>query len=148
MKNELRMRVRGCALIVLLTILGCSPALQKEPYRGYYGVEPAESELATLDLGTAAQAIIDDMYFVSGKNYRTVKLIAGMHTIKWVALFGMSVLVEPSGYAAFQVISKINFEPGHTYRFFQDRTTGHGYKVYTWIEDMTTGKIVYGERKP
>ena len=148
MKNEPQMQVVGSVLVLLLTILGCSPALPKEPYLGYYGVEPAENELATLDLGKAVQAIIDDMYFVSTQHYRTIKLIAGTHTIKWTAVFGVSVMIEPTGYASFKGISKINFEPGHTYKFFQDRTTGHGYRVYTWIEDVTTGKIVWGERKP
>jgi hypothetical protein len=138
MKRQPKCCPLGCVIVFFFVLWGCSTALPKGTYRGYYGVEPAESELATLDLGTAAQAIIDDMYLVTSQNYRTVKLIAGMHRIKWV-----------SSYVDFGVTSKINFEAGHTYTFFQDWRAGYGYKGhYMWIEDMTTGKIVYGEKKP
>jgi hypothetical protein len=57
-------------------------------------------------------------------------------------------MVEPSGYAAFDIAAEVSLEAGHTYKFFADRTTGHGYRVYGWIEDRTTGRIVYGEKKP
>jgi hypothetical protein len=135
MTNGLQMSVLAFVLIVLLALLGCGPpVLPQEPYRGYYGVDPGESELATLDLGTQGAAIIiDDMYVVSGNDHRTVKLIAGMHTIKLRSDFGTSAMVEPSGVAAFETI-QINFEPGHTYRLF--------------LDTMTTGKIVNGGRTP
>ena len=146
-------------MVILLTLLtGCvtvpfsfsTTTVPKGPYRAYYGVESAETELATLDLGSAPGAIIDDMHFVSAKNYNLVKLIAGMHSIKWVGSNGISDLEAPTGHAAYDEKSKINFEPGHTYRFFQiwAKSTGGDYEMYTWIEDMTTGKIVYGEKKP
>jgi hypothetical protein len=57
-------------------------------------------------------------------------------------------MVEPSGYAAFGMVSDVSLEAGHVYKFCADRTTGHGYRVYAWIEDRTTGRIVYGEKKP
>jgi hypothetical protein len=148
MKIESIMQTLGSVLIFLFIFSGCSPALPKEAYRAYYDAEPTENELATLDMGTAAQVIIDDMHLVSGREYRTVKLIAGIHKVKWASLFRISLLVEPTGIAGSGRISRINFEPGHTYKFFQDRTTGYGYKLYTWVEDMTTGKVVDGEKIP
>jgi hypothetical protein len=138
----------GCMLILFSILLGCADVSSKGVYRGYSGVEPAESEFAVLDLGTADEAIIDDTYHVSRRKYSTAKLLAGVHKIKWTASFGVSVLIEPSGYAAFGVISNVNFEAGHVYKFSQDRTTGRGYKVFFWIEDMTSGKIVWGTKKP
>ena len=46
------------------------------------------------------------------------------------------------------IVSDVSFEAGHTYKLCADRTTGHGYRVYHWIEDRTAGRIVYGEKKP
>jgi hypothetical protein len=138
----------GCMLTLFLIFSGCSANTPKKTYRAYYGIEPPESELVTLDLGAALEAIIDDRYYVSMEKYGTVKLPAGTHRIKWVTEFGFSVMVEPSGYAAFQFISDFFLEGGHMYKFFADRTHGHGYKVYSWLKDMTTGKIVDGEKDP
>jgi hypothetical protein len=138
----------GCVLTLFLIFSGCTASSPKETYRAYYGVEPPESELATLDLGAAHEAIIDDRYYVSKGKYDTVKLPAGAHRIMWTAGFGFSVMVEPSGYAAFDFISDFSFEAGHRYKFFAERTHGHGYKVYSWIKDMTTGSIVDEEKQP
>ena len=137
-----------CMLILFSILTGCAAGPSKEFYRGYFGIEPSENELATLDLGSAYEAIIDDMYYISRGKYSAVKLVAGAHRIKWATSFGVSVMVEPRGYAAFDIISNVNIEAGHIYKLSADRTTGHGYKVYCWIEDMTTGKIVWGEKKP
>ena len=140
--------VFGCVLLGLLIISGCAAHNPKEIYRAYYGVVPSEGELATLEMGAAHEIVIDERYYVSGGKYGTVKLPAGAHRIWWATGFGVSVMVEPSGYAAFGMVSDVSLEAGHVYRFCADRTTGHGYRVYTWIEDRTTGRIVYGEKKP
>jgi hypothetical protein len=138
----------GWVLLLLLIFSGCAANNPKEVYRAYYGVEPLEGELATLDPGAAYEMIIDDRYYVSRGKYGTVKLPAGTHRIWWATSFGVSVMVEPSGYASFGIISNVSLEAGHTYKLCADRTTGHGYRVYHWVEDMTTGRIVYGEKKP
>jgi hypothetical protein len=148
MRNVAITAVRGFAVIFFLILLGCAADHPKEVYRAYSGIEPPENELATLDLGAGYEVIIDDMYYMSRKKYDSVKLIAGVHRIQWTTAFGVSVMVEPSGHVAFKMISNINLEAGHTYKLSADRTTGHGYKVYCWIEDTTTGKIVWGEKKP
>lgn len=141
-------RVLGSILIPVLILLGCASDSRTGIYRAYYAVTPPENQLATLYLGTASEAIVDDRYFISGQKYGVVKLVAGTHRIKWVASFGVSVLVEPAGHAAFGMTSIINFEAGHSYKLLQDRTTGHGYRAYLWVEDMTTGNVVFGEKKP
>lgn len=138
----------GCMLILFSILLGCTADASKGVFRGYFGIEPPESRLAILDLGAASEVIIDDMYYVSQAKHSTVKLLAGVHRIQWASTFGVSVMVEPAGYASFGIISKVHLEAGHTYRLSADRTTGHGYRVFMWIEDMTTGKIVHGEKKP
>ena len=138
----------GFVLLLLLVFSGCAAHNPKEVYRAYYGVEPPEGELATLELGAAYEAVIDDRYYVSRGKYGTVKLPAGAHRIWWATGFGVSVMVEPSGYAAFGIVSDVSLEAGHTYWLCADRTTGHGYRVYHWIEDRTAGRVVFGEKKP
>ncbi len=135
-------------LLTLLILAGCAADGPKGVYRAHYGAEPPDSELATLDMGAAYEMIIDDRYYVSRRKYAAVKLPAGPHRLWWATWFGVSVMVEPSGYAAFGIVSDISLEAGHTYRLCADRTTGHGYRVYHWIEDRTAGKIVFGEKKP
>ena len=138
----------GFLLLLLPIFSGCAAHNPKEVYRAYYGVEPSESELATLDPGAAYELIIDDRYYVSRGKYGTVKLPAGTHRIWWATSFGVSVMVEPSGHASFGMVSEVSFEVGHTYKLCADRTTGHGYRVYHWIEDRTAGRVVFGEKKP
>jgi hypothetical protein len=138
----------GCLLFLIWTVSGCGAGSPKGVYRAHYGVEPPESELATLDMGAAYELIIDERYYVSGRKYGAVRLPAGPHRVWWATSFGVSVMVEPSGHAAFGIVSDVSLEAGHTYRLCADRTTGHGYRVYHWILDMTTGRIVWGEKKP
>jgi len=133
-----------CSLLVLV---GCA-AENRQVYFAFSGPEARQAELATLDIKAAYELIIDDMYYVSKAKYDTVRLMPGVHRIKWKTRFGVSVMVEPSGYSAFYMVSDITVEAGHIYRLCSDRTTGHGYKVYCWIEDTTAGKIVWGEKKP
>lgn len=140
--------VFGCVLLGLLIISGCAGNNPKGVYRAHWGAEPSEGELATLEMGAAHEIVIDDRYYVSGGKFGTVKLPAGAHQIWWATGFGVSVMVEPSGYAAFGMVSDVSLEAGHVYKFCADRTTGHGYRVYAWIEDRTTGRIVFGEKKP
>jgi len=137
----------GCMLLLFSMLLGCASPQPTGVYRGYSGMAP-DSALAYLDLGAAHEAIIDDRHYVSRVKYSTVQLLAGAHRIQWAAAFGVSVMVEPGGYAAFETISNVTLEAGHRYRLSAGRTTGQGYKVYLWIEDTTTGRTVSGDKKP
>ncbi|MHB8829979.1 MAG: hypothetical protein ACYC6Q_10690 [Syntrophales bacterium] len=131
--------------VILAIFSGCATDHPKEVYRSYYG---PESSLAELDMGTACEVFIDDMHYVSAAKYRSVALAAGVHRIRWAVVFGVSVMVDPSGYARYEALSDVNFEAGHQYKLSADRTTGQGYRVFFWIEDMTTGGVVYGAKKP
>ena len=148
MKNDAITATICFVLICFSVLLGCAANYQKEAYRAYSGIESHEGELATLDVWNASEVVIDDIYKVNLGEYRTVKLIAGAHKIKWVAWFLISVFYEPSGHKEFKIISNVNLEAGHTYKILHDRTTGPGYTVYFWIEDTKTGNTVWGTKKP
>jgi len=149
MNNRNLLGVLGCLLVILSILLGCATDRPKDVYRGYpLGLEQPESMLAELDMGAAYEAIIDDMHYVTQAKYGSVRLPAGVHRIKWSVIFGVSVMVDARGYAAYGTISNINLEAGHRYKLLADRTFGSGYQVFFWIEDLTAGKIVYGNKKP
>jgi hypothetical protein len=148
MRHRTSSQALAGALLLLLIIAGCAAGAPKGIYRAHYGAVPPERELSTLDMGAAYELIIDERYYVSGRKYGAVRLPAGDHRIWWATSFGVSVMVEPSGQAAFGIVSDVSLEAGHTYRLCADRTTGHGYRVYHWIEDRTAGRVVWGEKKP
>ena len=148
MKHRTSAQALAGALLLLLILAGCAASVPKGVYRAHYGAVPPESELATLEPGAAYELIIDERYYVSGRKYGTVKLPAGPHRVWWATWFGVSVMVEPSGQAAFGIVSDVSLEAGRTYRLCADRTTGHGYRVYHWIEDRTEGRVLWGEKKP
>ena len=135
--------------VILAMFIGCAADHPKKVYRvPSYGLELPKSSLAELDMGTACEVVIDDMHYVSAAKYRSVTLAAGVHGIRWTVVFGVSVMVDPSGYAGYEALSNVNFEAGHHYKLSADRTTGQGCRVFFWIEDMTAKKVVYGEKKP
>ena len=107
----------GCLLVILSILLGCAAERPKDVYRGYsIGLEQPDSSLAELEMGAAYEAIIDDMHYVTQTKYGSVKLLAGVHRIKWAVIFGVSVMVDARGYAAYETISNINLEAGHRYK--------------------------------
>lgn len=148
MRHRTSTQALAGALLLLLILAGCAAGAPKGVYRAHYGAVPSESELVTLEPGAAYELIIDERYYVSGRKYGAVRLPAGDHRIWWATWFGVSVMVEPSGQAAFGIVSDVSLEAGHTYQLCADRTTGHGYRAYHWIEDRTAGRVVWGEKKP
>ena len=101
----------------------------------------------TLQLGSASEVIIDSMK-VDHSDYGTVVMLPGPHEIRWNTWFGVSVLVEPSGFATRKAGHVVDLKAGHTYILKADRTTGHGYRTYLWIEDTSTGEVIAGTKKP
>ena len=75
-------------------------------------------------------------------------LLAGEYTIRWACLYGVSVMIEPSGWAGAEGSGEVRLEAGHHYTTHCDRTTGWGYETFQWLKDDTTGTVVAGARKP
>jgi hypothetical protein len=134
------------ACIGLLFLSGCATH-DGTVYKLYPGQGKPQSEVATLELFNASSAVIDGLH-VSHGDYAKVHLLPGLHHIKWTSVHGVSVLIEPSGFAQQDSQSDIILEAGHTYRLRSDRTTGPGYSIYHWIEDITTDNVIAGHKKP
>jgi hypothetical protein len=128
-------------------MFGCA-STPKGTYRAYTGEELSDSSLALLDIGRTASIQIDGMYYIEGSEYSTVKLMPGSHRIEWTNLFGVSVMVDSRGIVAFDLKETIILQAGHLYKLRADRTYGHGYRVYMWIEDTNTGSLIAGNKMP
>jgi len=129
-----------------LLLLACA-ALPDVPYKLYPGPVRPDSDLAIVRLGDADAAKFDDRIASRG-DWSEVLLLPGEHLIEWQTEFGVSVLVEPSGFAMGGNEAKVMLLAGHVYTLRADRTTGPGYRMFFWIRDETTQQVVAGEAKP
>lgn len=117
-------------------------------YKLYPGPVLDDSELATIRLDDGVyQMKIDGLTF-HWADYATAKVKPGQHEIDFTAMFGVSVLVNSSGWDAAGTSGIVDLEAGRTYSARSDRTTGYGYQMFVWIEDVDTGEVVAGSRKP
>ena len=137
-------RVHILLFIFLLT--GCA-SHGSVTYKLYPGPKRPESKISTLELYNASIAVIDGLQ-VKYSDYDKIQLLPGSHHIKWTSVHGVSVLIEPSGFAQKESQYDVTLEEGHTYRLRSDRTTGPGYSIYHWIEDITTDSVIAGTKKP
>ena len=116
-------------------------------YKLYAGPERPLETLAVVQLGDADAAEFNGRLVTRG-DWSEVHLLPGEHVIRWQTEFGVSVMIEPSGFATRSTEVIAQLEAGRVYRLRADRTKGLGYRAYLWIEDASTGAVVAGTRKP
>jgi hypothetical protein len=142
----MRSRVwRSLCFAALLVAAGCAtpprPAL-----RGYSGAEAPDASLAIVTFEAGDRVRVDDQE-IDGMKYGSIKLLPGPHEISWSHTFLVSVTVEPSGRAIFDVgPAAVELEAGHSYRLVSHRTVGRGYRVYFRIEEASSGLAVWTSR--
>jgi hypothetical protein len=116
-------------------------------YKLYPGKHLQEHEIAKVSLEDVDFAIIDGLS-VATSDYQHVHLLPGKHRIRWGEGFHFSVMVEPSMYDEAEHEVEVNLLAGHTYKLYADRTTGHDYQFYFWIQDAETGEVIGGQEVP
>ncbi len=116
-------------------------------YKIYGGPLRADSEIAVIELHDAVGVMIDARK-VAHSDYSSVQLLPGTYPVYWECLFGVSVTIEPSGFATGARSADVELVAGHVYSLHCDRTTGYGYQAYQWISDDTQGRIVAGKKRP
>ena len=158
MFSKIRLMAPYVFLLTLSFLTGCyvgpeSPLLsysgdtEHRPYKFYPGKELPESEVVTIVLTDAYYAVIDG-FKVAKTDYEKIHMLPGKHEILWGKWFAFSVTVEPSMWGKGEGSAVMDFLPGHTYELYADRTHGHGYKMYFWMQDAETGEVVNGTKKP
>jgi len=148
MKPRMR-RIRATPYLAMLAgmLLCACAALPETSYKLYPGLVRAPTEIAIVRLGDAGVAMFDGRIARRG-DWGEVQLLPGEHTIVWQTEFTVSAMVEPSGFAYGGREEKIMLHAGHVYTLKADRTTGRGYRMYFWVRDETTQRVVAGTPKP
>ncbi len=149
-QTHLDTRSRALVPIALALFLVCSAACAiapKETFRGYAGPDRPAASVATIDLGDASWAKIDYIYAARSK-YDRIALAPGFYSIEWGKVFVVSVMIDARGFAEHGSRAPVTLEAGHLYRLGADRTTGPGYRVFLWIEDVTEQRVIAGHTKP
>jgi hypothetical protein len=141
-----------CRLLVVLGLTALLAACASGPgethaYKLYPGPARPPAGLAIVRMGDAGRAEFDGRA-ASGGDWTEVHLLPGEHRIRWQSEFGVSVMIEPSGFATGGNEARVTLAAGHVYSLRADRTTGPGYRIYLWIRDETTGENIAGEPKP
>jgi hypothetical protein len=141
-------RILFTGLAVLALLQGCaSTAGDYHSYKLYAGPERPIAELAILDIADVHAVTVDGLQ-VTRWDYGTVQLLPGTHTLLIEKGYGFSVMVEPSMHGTFENSLEVEVEAGRTYKVISDRTYGHGYRVYFWVEDAASGDLIAGVKKP
>jgi hypothetical protein len=140
--------VRSCAVLLCIVASACATAPEEvHSYKLYPGPERPLEALVVVRLGNAYAAEFNGRLVTRG-DWSEVHLLPGEHTIRWQTEFGVSVTIEPSGFATRGTEVIVQLEAGRVYRLSADRTKGRGYRTYLWIEDASTGAVVAGARIP
>ncbi len=116
-------------------------------YKLYPGQTRPVSELAVVQMGDAGAAEFNGRP-VYRQDWSDVHLLPGKHEIRWQTEFGVSVMIEPSGFATHGRRFTVELDAGEVYSLRSGRTTGPGYRVFFWIEEASTGAVIAGTRKP
>jgi hypothetical protein len=140
---------RAVATVVLVTAVLCagSCTTTEYAYKMYGGPERPDADLSVIDLADAAGVMVGNRK-VARSDYSKVRLLPGTYPVYWECLYGVSVMIEPSGFATGAKSADVDLRAGHVYSLHCDRTTGYGYQMYQWIRDDTEGRIVAGQEKP
>lgn len=134
--------------LLVACLVGCvAQSAETFAYKLYPGAPRPAAELAILRLGDA-QAVEIDGRPVSHADWTEVHVLPGRQTVRWQTEFGVSVTVEPSGFATGGSEAHVELEAGRVYVFRADRSHGAGYRMYFWIEDVDGGRVVAGSPKP
>ena len=146
------MRLMPCRVLVVLGLTALLATCASGPrethaYKLYPGPTRPAAELAIVRMGDAGRAEFDGRA-ASSRDWTEVHLLPGEHKIRWQSEFGVSVMIEPSGFATGGNAARVTLAAGHIYSLRADRTTGRGYRIYLWIRDETTRETIAGEPKP
>jgi hypothetical protein len=116
-------------------------------YKMYGGPPRPDAELAIVDIGDAMGVMVGTRK-VARYDYSKIQLLPGTYPLYWECEYGVSVMIEPTGFATGSASADVELQAGHVYSLHCDRTTGYGYRTYQWIRDDTEGRIVAGQTKP
>lgn len=137
----------ACAALAA-ALLGCAGApAETLIYKLYPGPVRPANEIAIVRLGDAATLEIDGRP-VSHADWTEVHVLPGTHRLRWQTEFGVSALIDPSMTVTGGREAEVTLDAGRAYVLRADRTTGPGYRMFFWVEEAGSGRVVVGRAKP
>ena len=129
-----------------LTVTGCG-RLTPDVYKPLLG---SEAPIAIVRAVSASFHEIDGRPLKhpdSSKYFHEAHLPPGSHDLSLTSFFMVSALIVPRGYIEpVSTTFTVDMQADHIYELHADRTTGHGFRVYFWIEDVTSQEVVAGTK--
>lgn len=136
--------------MVLAAAVACAASCastDQHVYKMYGGAPRPDAELAVINIGDAMGVMVGSRK-VSHFDYSSIQLLPGRYPTYWECEYGVSVMIEPSGFATGAQSAEVELQAGHVYSLHCDRTTGYGYRTYQWITDDTEHRMIAGQQKP
>jgi hypothetical protein len=140
---------RNVAVVVAVAWLavlaaGCASTGAGHVYKLYPGEVRSTDQVAIIQMDVAG-ASVGGMP-VRSADWAEIHVLPGRHLVRWSNEFGASVMVVPSGSIGAVARAEVDLEAGHVYALRGAR--GGGAKIYLWIHDTTSGRVVAGQEKP
>lgn len=119
---------------------------QQQVYKLYPGSQRPPGELAILLMGDVPSVSIDGLD-VGITDYQAVHLLPGQHTVSLRWQWFLNQMEKTSKRGETERTIETNLAAGHTYILFTGITLWH-HQCYFWIEDVNSGDVVGGRKKP
>ncbi|MFC1824847.1 tetratricopeptide repeat protein [Thermodesulfobacteriota bacterium] len=148
MKSEIDKIIRVILCLPQLFILyGCTTR-SDAIFKGYAGPIQPEKNIAIVRLGDRVDWIRVENIHIEHKKFGIIMLLPGTYSIEWGTTFGVSMFIKLSGKDERNWKETFNLKAGHIYSVHTDRTTGPGYRVFSWVIDETEKVKIWGVKKP
>jgi TPR repeat protein len=133
------------AVLFVATLSACN-SLSDKSIKGYEGPSLPLEEVSTIQLQMGFSSWLSvNGHNITNEEYGEIQLLPGRYNLAWSKKFAVSVLLVSSGSDTRDWSTILDLQPGKTYTIYCDRTTGHGYRTYSWIEDGS-GRVIWGEK--
>jgi len=132
--------------LVVSILLAGACASPGHIYKLYPGPRRPAEELAIIRFGDSVSSLRIDGMRVEESDYERVELLPGSYVIDSRKTFSVSPLVNPAGQDEIMGMARVDLVAGHEYTVNAERTTGRGYTMRWWIEDMTTRTVIAGKK--
>ncbi len=137
--------IKTLAILLVVTLSGCSQ-LSIESLKGYEGNPVSLEEVSTIQLKMGFSSWLNvSKHNITNEEYGEIQLLPGSYALTWGKKFAVSASLVSSGEDIREWSTVLDLKPGQKYTIYCDRTTGHGYRTYSWIED-SAGRVVWGKK--
>ena len=137
--------------LIFISSCASAPKHSVEIYQAYVGSALSAETVSSIhmvvrsDLRDYVDWVAIDSARIDHEEYGAISIRPGDYLVEWGRKFSLSPMLKASGSESRQWRADLKLEAGHAYTIHAKRTVGHGYKIYSWITDDTTGRLIWGK---